>query len=479
MDVENLLEKVEEYNPKDVEIVKEAYKYASEAHKDQMRESGEPYITHPTAVAYKLAEQHADTDTICAGLLHDVIEDSDATKEDLAHIFNPTIANLVDCVTKFARTQFSTKQEQNLANLRKMLRTPSYDIRAINIKLCDRAHNMETLKFKKNKDKQRENATETMNIYVPLAYNIGAYNIKNELEDLSFKYINPEQYSIIEEMKLKTEEESKSILQEMLFEIQGILNDKNIPNSIKVRTKNIYGIYKRLNSGHKMNDIHDLLAMKIIVDSIEECYQTLGIVHSKYNPVNNKFKDYICNPKTNLYQSIHTTLFGPNGRLVQTQIRTEEMDKIASYGLAAYWDIDKEHAAKRMQEIANNKIQFFKSLSELDAICDDNQEFVDQANKELLTTQIYVCDNKGNRIELPTGATVIDFAYRTDINLGDIMVGAVVNDEYVAIDTPLKNKDRVSIITNEGSYGPRTEWLDQVVTSTARRRISNFSKKAN
>ena len=477
MNVDNLLEKVEEYNPKEIGIVKEAYQYASEVHKDQQRESGEPYITHPTAVAYKLAKQHADTDTICAGLLHDVIEDSNTTKEDLAHDFNPTIANLVDCVTKFARIQFSTKQEQNMANIRKMLKSPSYDIRAIDIKLCDRAHNMETLGFKKNKEKQQENARETRDIYVPLAYNMGAYNIKNELEDLSFKYLNPEQYSRIEEMKLKTEEESKAILQEMLAQIKGILNDKNIPNTIKVRTKNIYGIYKRLCDGHKMNDIHDLLAMKIIVNSIEECYQTLGVVHSKYNPVNNKFKDYICNPKTNLYQSIHTTVFGPRGKLVQTQIRTEEMDKIASNGLAAYWDIDRENAAALMQETANNKIQFFKSLNELDSMYDDNKEFVDQVNKELLTTQIYVCDSKGNRIELPKGATVIDFAYRKDVNLGDIMIGAVVNGEYVPVEYKLKSKDRVSIITSEESYGARTEWLDKAVTSTARRKIKEFNQQ--
>ena len=303
----DLLVKLEEYNKEEVEIVKKAYEYADNLHSGQKRQSGEPYISHPLNVAYILAEMHADRDTICAGLLHDTLEDTNITKEDIAHDFNQNIANLVDGVTKLSKMNFSSKQDQNYANTRKIITGITEDVRIIIIKLADRLHNMRTLQFK-SEFKQKENALETMEIFVPLAYYIGAYRIKSELEDLSLRYLKPDMYKRIEERKLKLEEKSEASLKEMLYKIQTLLNDNNIPNEIKVRTKNIYGIYKRLNEGHKLSDIHDLLALKIMVESIANCYYTLGMIHKEYHPINDKFKDYICNPKTNMYQSLHTTV---------------------------------------------------------------------------------------------------------------------------------------------------------------------------
>ena len=308
IELNDLIEILKEYNPEEVEVVKRAYEYASDLHKGQYRQSGEPYISHPLNVAYILAELHADRDTVCAGLLHDTLEDTKITKEDIAHDFNQNIANLVDGVTKLAKMNFSSKQDQNYANTRKIITGITEDVRIIIIKLADRLHNMRTLQFK-SEFKQKENALETMEIFVPLAYYIGAYRIKSELEDLSLQYLKPDMYKRIEEKKLKIEEDSDKCLKEMLAAIQHLLNDKNIPNEIKIRTKNIYGIYKRLNEGHRLSDIHDLLALKIMVDEVENCYRTLGIIHSEYHPVNNKFKDYICNPKTNMYQSLHITVF--------------------------------------------------------------------------------------------------------------------------------------------------------------------------
>ena len=444
----DLIEMLKEYNPEEVEIVKRAYEYADDLHKGQFRQSGEPYISHPLNVAYILAELHADRDTVCAGLLHDTLEDTKITKEDIAHDFNQNIANLVDGVTKLAKMNFSSKQDQNYANTRKIITGITEDVRIIIIKLADRLHNMRTLGFK-SEFKQKENALETMEIFVPLSYYIGAYRIKSELEDLSLQYLKPDMYKRIEEKKLKIEEDSAECLKEMLGTINNLLSDKNIPNEIKVRTKNIYGIYKRLSEGHKLSDIHDLLSLKIMVDTIANCYQTLGLIHSKYHPINDKFKDYICNPKTNMYQSLHTTVFGEDDRLVQTQIRTFQMDKIASFGLTAYWDAEKGKARDVMQQDLKSKFQFFNSLIEINSMFGDNQQFVKQVKDELFSDKVYVYTTKGDIIELPKGSTPIDFAYKIHTDIGNTMVGAFVNDEYVPVDYILQNKDRVRIITDD------------------------------
>lgn len=283
-------------------------------------------------------------------------------------------------------------------------------------------------------------------------------------------------YKKIEERKLKIEEDSNSCLQEMLLKIQSMLNDKNIPNEIKVRTKNIYGIYKRLSEGQKLADIHDLLALKIMVDEVANCYFALGMIHEKYHPINNKFKDYICNPKTNMYRSLHTTVFGPDDRLVQTQIRTFEMDKVASFGLTAYWDVEKGNARDVMQEDLKSKFQFFRSLTEINSMFGDNQQFVNQVKCELFSDKVYVYTTSGETIELPKGATPIDFAYKIHTDIGNTMVGVFVNDEYVPIDYVLKNKDRVRIVTDDLSYGPREDWIEKAQTSHAKRKILDFIK---
>ena len=473
--IDDLLEMVKEYNLEDLCKIRKAYEMADNLHKGQMRQSGEPYISHPLNVSYILAEMHADSDTLCAALLHDTLEDTSATKEEIASEFNDEVAKLVDGVTKISKMNFSSKKDQNMANTRKIITGITEDVRIIIIKLADRLHNMRTLEFK-SEFKQKENSLETMEIFVPLAYYIGAYRIKSELEDISLQYLKPEMYKKIEEKKTIIEEDSSKCLKDMLVTISTMLDNKEIPNEIKVRTKNIYGIYKRLSEGHKLSDIHDLLSLKVIVDGIENCYQTLGMVHSKYPPINDKFKDYICNPKTNMYQSLHTTVFGEDEKLVQTQIRTFNMDKIASFGLTAYWDINKGNARDNMQNDLKSKYQFFKSLIEIDKMFGDNQEFVNQVKYELFSNKIYIYTPSGAIIELPKGATPIDFAYKIHTDLGNTMVSAIVNDEHVSVDHVLNNKDRVRIITDDLSYGPREEWIDMAKTTHAKRKIKEFRR---
>ena len=473
--IDDLLEMVKEYNQEDLCKIRKAYEMADDLHKGQMRQSGEPYISHPLNVSYILAEMHADSDTLCAALLHDTLEDTSATKEEIASEFNDEVAKLVDGVTKISKMNFSSKKDQNMANTRKIITGITEDVRIIIIKLDDRLHNMRTLEFK-SEFKQKENSLETMEIFVPLAYYIGAYRIKSELEDISLQYLKPEMYKKIEEKKTIIEEDSSKCLKDMLVTISTMLDNREIPNEIKVRTKNIYGIYKRLSEGHKLSDIHDLLSLKVMVDGIENCYQTLGMVHSKYPPINDKFKDYICNPKTNMYQSLHTTVFGEDEKLVQTQIRTFDMDKIASFGLTAYWDINKGNARDNMQNDLKSKYQFFKSLIEIDKMFGDNQEFVNQVKYELFSNKIYTYTPSGAIIELPKGATPIDFAYKIHTDLGNTMVSAIVNDEHVSVDHVLNNKDRVRIITDDLSYGPREEWIDMAKTTHAKRKIKEFRR---
>ncbi len=474
--LEDLLNKIREYNPEEVSLVKRAYEYADLLHSGQMRQSGEPYISHPLNVAYILAEMHADVDTVCAGLLHDTLEDTNITKEDIAHDFNQEIANLVNGVTKLAKMNFSSKQEQNNANTRKIITSITDDVRIIIIKLADRLHNMRTLEFK-SEFKQKENALETIEIFVPLAYYIGAYRIKSELEDLSLRYLKPDMYKKISERKLRIEDDSRLCLQEMLAKIQGLLNDRNVPNEIKIRTKNIYGIYKRLNEGQKISDIHDLLALKIMVDEVENCYRTLYLIHKEFPPINDKFKDYICNPKTNMYRSLHTTVFGPDDKIVQTQIRTFDMDRVASFGLTAYWDEQPGDARDTMQSDLKGKFQFFKSLTEINSMFGDNQEFIHQVKAELFADRVYVYTTRGDVIELPKGSTPIDFAYKIHTDVGNTMVGVFVNDEYVPVNYVLQNKDRVRIVTDDLSFGPREGWYEIAKTSHAKRKIRDFNKK--
>lgn len=471
--LDDLLQNVKETDKS--EIIK-AYDMAKTLHQNQYRASGEPYIIHPLNVAYTLSEMNADKETIIAGLLHDTLEDTDVTKEEIAENFGVDVANLVDGVTKISKLNFSSKQDENMANTRKIITGITTDVRIIIIKLADRLHNMRTLEFK-SEFKQKENALETLEIFVPMAYYIGAYRIKSELEDLSLRYLKPDMYKKIGDKKQRIELESNTCLKEMLNEINFMLDDDNIPHEMKVRTKNIYGIYKKLSEGGKISDIHDLLALKIMVDNVKNCYQTLGLVHSKYNPINGMFKDFIHNPKTNMYRSIHTTVFAPEDRLVQTQIRTFDMDKIASFGLTSYFDIEKGNVREIMQKELKEKYQFFNSLIEINKVFGDNKEFVRQVKNELFANKVYVYSSKGEIIELPKGATPIDFAYKIHTDIGNTMVATKVNDEYVDVDYKLQNNDRVMIITDDLSFGPRKEWIDKAVTTRAKRKIKEFNKK--
>ena len=474
-EMEVLIDRIKEYDEDEIKEIIKAYKYAEQFHDGQFRQSGEPYIIHPLSVACILAEMKADKDTICAGLLHDLIEDTAVTKEDIKYEFNINIANLVDGVTKLTKINFSSKQAQNLANARKIITSITSDVRIIIIKLADRLHNMRTLQYK-SEFKQKENSLETMEIFVPLAYHVGAYRIKSELENLSFKYLEPDDYERTVETHNKILEDSSSCLNIMLNSIKQGLNNKQINNSIKTRTKNIYGIYKNLNEGKKLEDIHDLFALKIMVDDIDDCYKTLGLVHSIYNPINEEFKDYIWNPKTNMYRSIHTTVFGEEDKIVQTQIRTFGMDDVASFGLTSYWHQNIDNPRQKMQDDLREKYQFFKSLIEIDDAFRDNQEFIYRIKTELFKDKVYVYTTRGDVIELPKGSTAIDFAYKIHTEVGNSMIGAIINDDKASIYDELHNKDRVKIITSEESLGPGRGWLENAKTTHARREIREYNK---
>ena len=471
--MKNVKTYIDDYN--DLELIAKAFSYASKLHEGQKRQSGEDYVSHPITVAFILSEMKADADTICAALLHDTIEDTDTTREKLEILFNKDIAMLVDGVTKISKMNFSSREEQVATNTRKIITSLNEDVRIVLIKLADRLHNMRTLGFK-NEFKQKENALETMEIFVPLAYYLGAYQIKNELEDLSFRYLKPDIYEEISSILDKARPSLEEITSEMLQVIQELLEQRDMPFELKARVKNVYGIYKNVIKGKKLVDIHDLLAIKVIVDDIKDCYLALGAIHSKYTPLNSKFKDYISMPKTNMYQSLHTTVFGPQDRLVQIQMRTYDMDKVDTYGLSAYWDINKGNAVTTMQEDLKTKFQFFKSLAEINALTSDNQEFVSQVKGELFGSSVYVYTPKGDIIELPYGSTPIDFAYKIHTDIGNTMVGAIVNDSPVAIDYTLQNKDRVRILTDPLAFGPRQEWQGKAHTTRAKRLIKEFNK---
>lgn len=476
--IEEFLELMQDYSQEEQEKIKKAYELAKELHKNQLRDSGEPYIIHPINVAYNVASIMPDADSICAAFLHDTLEDTDITKEELITLFNSTIANLVDGVTNFNKSKEYSKIEKNNATLRKLVVTAlQQDVRILLIKLCDKLHNMRTLKYKKP-EKQVKTALETLKFYAPLAYHLGVYRIKTELEDIAFSYVSPEQYENLKEKREAYDTLVKSDLYTMRENIEKVLKEHHIDVFVKIRSKNIYGIHNRLENGHKFSDMFDLLCLKVVVKKQSDCYQALGLIHSKYHPINGKFKDYICNPKTNLYQSLHTTVFGENGHLVQVQIRTEKMDKIASFGLAAYWQIYEENAYQMMQEDFKN-CQIYKSLAQMNEIFENNHEFVEHMEEEVLSKKIYVYSPKGDAYALPVGATPIDFAYAVHTDIGNQMIGVYINDEETTLDTTLKNKDRVRIITShETSFlDGKKKWEEIAVTALAKRKIREFRRR--
>ena len=465
--LDDLINEIKKYNTNqdDIDLIIKAYNYASFYHDGQKRDSGEDYIIHPLNVAFILSEMHADTDTLCAGLLHDTLEDTKSTKQDIAHEFNNEIAELVDGVTNIKDLEFSSNDDVYNANMRKIITSVTKDVRIILIKLADRLHNMRTLNYKKV-NKQRSKSIETLDIYVPFAYYLGAYRLKCELEDLAFMYLKPSEFEILKQQRINIQDQYMPLVEEMSYKVSRILNDKGIPYDIRIRVKNVYGIYQKLSEGKRLVDIHDLLALKIIVDDIDNCYVTLGAVHSVYKPLNDKFRDYICSPKTNMYQSLHTTVYSGD-RFIHTQIRTHDMDKIASFGFPAFWDIKGDTRAVMQKEISD-KCQFFTSLKEIDSIFSNNTEFVNSIKSEVFSDKVYVYDTLGNVSELPKGSTIIDYAYRISGSEAEKLVGALVNDKNVSLNYVLQNKDRIKLIIDKLAKGPGSDWSQIAHTSYAK-----------
>ena len=475
--IEDLLEQVKTYNnnEEDLKLIKSAYDYAYKKHFGQKRISGDDYITHPLNVAWILTEINADAYAISAALLHDTIEDSDSTKEDIEAHFGSTIALLVDGVTKINKIKFSSETEQIAANQRKILVGLSEDVRVIIIKLADRLHNMRTL-YVMSEEKQKRKAKETLEILTPIAHRIGIYKIKSELEDLSLRYLKPDAYyDVVEKLNIKKTARDEAV-NKMMSEVSELLTSHNIVHKIKGRSKSIYSIYQKLNKGKKFDDIYDILALRVFVNTEQECYLALGLIHSKYKPVPKRFKDYIAMPKTNLYQSLHTTVFGIDGELFEIQIRTYEMDKIAEYGIASHWSY-KENKDGSIKDVMDQKLQLFRSIIELNDETTSNIDFVDSIKKDVLTSDvIYVYTPKGDVIELPEKSTPVDFAYKVHSEVGDTMVGAIVNDNIVPLNYELKTGDIIKVNTNKSSK-PSKDWLNFVITSQARNRIKSYYTK--
>lgn len=466
--LEKLLNLVKTYDPKSIDLIKKAYEYAKTMHEGQFRKSGEPYIIHPLCVAYYLAQMNADSKTICAGILHDTIEDTKSTKEELIDLFGPEIAQLVNGVTKLPKFNFSSKNEETYANERKFILGLLEDVRIIFIKLCDRLHNMRTLNFMPEY-KQKKIANETLQIYVPLAKQIGASKIKHDLEDLAFYYLERDTYKSIEEKRNELFTNIYQFEEEILFHVSKLLKNSEIPNKLKFEIKNIYYIYRKSN---KNLNIYDILALKTIVDNINNCYKTMGILHGEYHPLN-EIKDSIYVPRANMYRSLDTILIGPNGKLFQAQIRTDEMDKVDTYGLAVHWVKHKEDAGYQMEKDLKTNYQCFDSLNEINKLSKDNQQFISKVQRELFSDKIYVFTPRGEPVELPIGSTPVDFAYKIHTDIGNSMVKAMVNDKFVPNNYVLKPNDRVYIITNFIQLGNRQDLLEDATTSLA---ISKIKK---
>ena len=476
--IEDLLEKFSQYddNVENLKLIRRAYDYAYKKHFSQKRITGDDYITHPLNVAWILTGVNADSHAIAAALLHDTIEDSDSTYEEIKDLFAEDIAKIVDGVTKINRLKFQSDSEQMAANQRKILVGLSEDVRVLIVKLADRLHNMRTL-YVLSEAKQKRKAKETLEILTPVAHRLGMYKLKSELEDLSLRYLNPTAYyEVVEKLNLKKTERDEAV-GAMLEEVSNLLTEHNINHEIKGRSKSIYSIYNKLNKGRKFEDIYDILALRVFVNTEQECYLALGLIHSKYKPVPKRFKDYIAMPKTNLYQSLHTTVFGIDGQLFEIQIRTYEMDKIAEYGIASHWSY-KENKPVNSKDTVEQKLEIFRSIIELNEDSSTSEEFITSVKKDILINDsIYVYTPKGDVIELPIGSTCVDFAYRVHSEVGDKMVGAIVNDNIVPFDYTLKTGDIIKVNTSKLSKGPNKDWLNFVVTNQAKNKIKAFYTK--
>ncbi len=476
--IEDLINKIKEYddNPEDLNLIRSAYEYAYKKHFSQKRITGDDYITHPLNVAWILTDVSADAEAVSAALLHDTIEDSDSTYEEIKDLFGENVAKIVDGVTKINRLKFNSDSEQVAANQRKILVGLSSDVRVLIVKLADRLHNMRTL-YVLSEAKQKRKAKETLEILTPVAHRLGMYKLKSELEDLSLRYLNPDAYyDIVEKLNLKKTERDEAV-GKMLDEVSNLLTEHNITHEIKGRSKSIYSIYNKMAKGKKFEDIYDILALRVFVNTEQECYLALGLIHSKYKPVPKRFKDYIAMPKTNLYQSLHTTVFGIDGELFEIQIRTYEMDRIAEYGIASHWSY-KENKKVNNKDQMEQKLEIFRSIIELNEDASTPEEFISNVKKDILfNDSIYVYTPKGDVIELPNGATCVDFAYRVHTEVGDKMVGAIVNDNIVPFDYVLKTGDIIKVNTSKLSKGPNKDWLNFVITSHAKNKIRAFYTK--
>ena len=466
----------------DSKYILKAYNYALEKHGEQKRHSGEPYIIHPLNVAYTLAGMGLDEQTLAAALLHDVLEDTDTTYDDLKKEFGEEVAEMVAGVTKLKMIQFATVEEKQVENYRKMFLAMGKDIRVILIKLSDRLHNMRTLKYLK-RERQIANAKETMDLYAPLANRLGLYSIKAELEDLSFKYLYPDEYREIVEGINKKREERLKFLEKIMENIRKELKKNRIDAEVTGRAKHFYSIYKKMQRDNSsLDQIYDLFAMRIIVNSVKDCYAALGVVHEMYNPMPGRFKDYIAVPKPNMYQSIHTTLLGEKGTPFEVQIRTWDMHKVAEFGIAAHWAYKEANflgKGKQNVKVKHDDLAWLRETIEWQQEMQNPQEFLETLKTELFEDEVYVFTPKGAIKVLPKGATPIDFAYAIHEQIGHKMTGCKINSKMMPIITPLKNGDIVEIITSDNSKGPSMDWLKFVKSSSARNKINGWFKKEN
>lgn len=478
---QELIEKIKTYHPsKDFSMVERAYRLAVDAHKDQRRKSGEPYIIHPLKVAYILAELELDMESIVAGILHDTIEDTPYTYEDIVRLFSEEIAILVDGVTKLGKLSYSaSKEEVQAENYRKMFLAMAKDIRVILIKLADRLHNMRTLNYM-TKEKQTEKAQETLDIYAPLAHRLGISKIRTEMEDLCFKYLNPEAYYDLAEKIEKKKAEREAYVKKIVSDVKDKMNESAIKGTVEGRSKHFFSIYKKMvNQNKTLDQIYDLFAVRAIVDTVRDCYAVLGIVHDMYKPMPGRFKDYIAMPKSNMYQSLHNTLIGPTGEPFEIQIRTWDMHRTSEYGIAAHWKYKEGKGGAVTPNKEEEKLAWLRQILEWQRDMSDNKEFMDTLKLDLniFNDQVYAFTPQGDVINLPKGSTPIDFAYAIHSAVGNKMVGARVNNKIVTFEYQIQNGDRVEVITSQNSRGPSRDWLNVVKSSQAKTKINQWFKK--
>jgi guanosine-3',5'-bis(diphosphate) 3'-pyrophosphohydrolase len=474
-----LIDKMNTYHPtKEFNMIDRAYHLAVEAHKEQKRKSGEPYIIHPLKVAYILAELELDKETITAGILHDTIEDTQYTYEDIANIFSEEVANLVDGVTKLGKLSYSTKEEMQAENYRKMFLAMAKDIRVILIKLADRLHNMRTLNYM-TEAKQREKAQETLDIYAPLAHRLGISKIRTEMEDLCFQYLNPDAYYDLKEKIERKQIERESFVKSIVSDLKQKMEQSGIKGKVEGRSKHFFSIYKKMvNQNKTLDQIYDLFAVRAIVDTVRDCYGVLGVVHTMYTPMPGRFKDYIAMPKPNMYQSLHNTLIGPEGEPFEVQIRTWDMHRTSEYGIAAHWKY-KEGKGNKKGTSEEAKLTWLRQILEWQQDMSDNKEYLDTIKLDLniFNDQVYAFTPQGKVISLPKGSTTIDFAYMIHSAVGNKMVGARVDNKMVSIEYKIQNGDRIEILTSQNSRGPSRDWLNIVKSSQARTKINQWFKK--